>query len=305
MITFEDRLQEIVRELLERGGFDAELKGRLSAYLEEEGGPKPAEAGPRGPVSTARYGRAETAQILRLCADGAYVTAWERFVRLEGYLRERGWMGLLEGDLYRLGAFIAGRCGNREEENRLARGYEAYRARYVESFGGLVLRAVEEVWSEPGRAEELEAVLFGGFDSVRDAGLPSWLESWLGGLAQRARVMVASLGGVAPAPVVAAAGAVAGRQEVEGEGEGVRWKVVREEDGGLWVWVETEEVGVEKVVVGIGEEGAGEPVVRVEVRLVSLGGGRCGGLAFVGRWEDLGLVGRPVVVLGVVEGGVR
>jgi hypothetical protein len=128
---------------------------------------------------------------------------------------------------------------------------------------------------------------------------------WLGELAEKVRCAVAPIGRLAPAPAVAAAGTAEGRRELEGEAEEgrLRWKVLREEDGSVWVWVETEEAGLEKVLVVLGGEGEGEPAVRAEVKVGPLGGGRYGGLAFIGRWEDLGLGERPVAVFAAVREG--
>jgi hypothetical protein len=305
MVIFEDRLHNIVRSLLQKGQFDDELRERLKEYVEGDLHKELRRVHPSEPGSTSRYGRAKTGEMLSLCAEGWYDQAWVEFQKLEEHLRGKGWMGLLEGDLYRLGALIARRCGNEQEAARLDQEYREYRERYIDSFEALVVRSLVGLWEQPESLAEFEEALFGEPIGAEEVPAPSWVQRWLGELAERVRWAVAPIGSLAPAPAVAAAGTPEGKRELEGEAEEgrLRWRVLREEDESVWVWVETEEAGLEKVLVVLGSEGEGEPAVRAEVKVGPLGGGRYGGLAFIGRWEDLGLGERPVAVFAAVREG--
>jgi hypothetical protein len=292
------RLQEILVDFLEAGQFNRELKERLQEYMEGDGYRQASRADPDDPANATSHGRARTAQILKLCAEGNYQKAWEEFVQLEEYLRDRRWMNMMEGNLYRLGAWIAGRCGKTEEAARLSHQYAEYRERYVDSFEALVVQALVGLWTEPERAAELAGLLFGAEASA--AGIPEWL----GVMGRKAAAWVAgSLAELAPAPALAAAGEESRPAELELQSDDgrLRARVRRQARDEVWVWVETGDADLMGRQVEVRVGAGAEPRVRRRVTLEPAGGGRFGGWAFLGRWEHLGLGENPWLWLGLVE----
>ncbi len=155
-----DILRELVEALAERGEREEDrLKEELKDYLNSKAHAYREVAGEEVGEDVSRRGRYLTAHVLRLCLEKRYADAWGEFKKLEDYLKSRGWMELLDGNLYRLGAVIAGRAGQEEEAGRLQAEYEKYRAVYRESFGARVVGAMVGLWENPEALEAFEQTL--------------------------------------------------------------------------------------------------------------------------------------------------
>ncbi len=305
-----DALHEILRLFVEAevpAEVSGELKERLERYRDSQAYAHAKSANRENPGHASRYGRYETAEILWLCVEERYKDAWRRFKSLEEYLRERGWMELFNGDLYRLGARIARLAGEGLEAERLEEAYRDYRARYVDSFGARVVAAMRYLWGTPEVLEELEEDLAPGAveieEGVRELGelltrgapeavratapvLCFLLEVWEDARKLFARTV--SVSDVVPVPVVV--GAFSGEQRerfrVQAVGEDGRLTVVAWEtdEGELRVDVQTpraEDGGRTVRVVLLGE---GEPVVA-DITLEQ----------YVFEGQPYGSVGRQVV----------
>lgn len=121
---------------------------------------------------------------------------------------------MMEGHLYRLGAWIAERCGEAEATARLSREYAEYRERYVDSFEALGVQALVGLWTEPERAAERAELLCGAEAST--AGTPEWV----GALGRKAAAWAGSLAELAPAPAGRSPGRRSSRSKATTGGSG-------------------------------------------------------------------------------------
>lgn len=309
-LTLRDPLHEILREFLEKGDFDEELRNKLKAYREGEVYRYERAADPKAPGGVVAWAGARVADILDRWAEGHTEEAWRAFQALEELLREKEGMGMFEGDLYRLGAAIARGLGKIPEADRLDREYAAYREQYVDAFEARVVAAFAGLWAMPEQWAELAALLSESEEEEpveRLAGLGEWawkLREELRALGQRV-AGVFPLRDLAPASALAAAGPSPRPADLDIRTPDNRLQVHvrREADGGLWAWIETTDPSLaeQRVELYLGEE---ETVKRTAtVALEALGEGRWGARVFLGRWEHLGLGAQPGLMVAYAAGG--